>query len=51
MYEASLLAAAVVLPKCVAAATACSPSRWPVALAADAALLSYQTPARAPPCG
>src|SRR5689334_17432766 len=50
-YWALRFEAAVVLPKWAAAATAISPSWCPVADLGEAARVSTQTPARAPPVG
>src|SRR5579859_5430971 len=50
-YWAWRLEAAVVLPKCEAAAMASVPSCRPVATPGDAARSSTQTPASAPPAG
>lgn len=43
------MAAAVVLPKWLAAFTASTPNWWPVAALGEAAALSYQTPLSTPP--
>src|SRR5438270_8811340 len=48
-YWAFRFEAAVVLPKCVAALTASTPSWWPLAALGDAVLSSTQTPASTPP--
>src|SRR3954463_5032076 len=50
-YSALRFSAAVVLLKCAAAATASCPSCVDVAWLGAALLLSYQTPASAPPVG